>query len=67
MAEGEEGSLQEAVEESEQPFDPPVEQVYLPDLKKAFYLDSDHIRERDENGEEEVLGEGAFGRVTKVY
>ena len=67
MAEGEEGSLQEAVEESEQPFDPPVEQVNLPDFKQAFYLNSDHIRERDENGNEEVLGEGAFGRVTKVY
>ena len=67
MAEGEEGSLQEAVEESEQPFDPPVEQVNLPDLKQAFYLNGDHIRERGENGELEELGEGAFGRVTKVY
>ena len=67
MAEGGEESLQEAVEESERPFDPPLDQVHLPDLKKAFYLNGDDIRERDENGIVETLGEGAFGRVTKVY
>ena len=62
-----EGTLQEAVEESELPFDPPWEQESLPDLKEAFYLNSDHVREQDENGKEEVLGRGTFGRVTKVY
>ena len=67
MAEGEE-SLQEAVEESQRPFDPPLDGVNLPDLKKAFYLNGDHIREaRNKKGKVVILGEGAFGRVTKVY
>ena len=67
MAEGEEGSLQEAIEESVQPFNSSIEQVNLLDLKQAFYLNGDDIQERGENGELEELGEGAFGRVTKVY
>ena len=67
MAEGGE-SLQEAVEESQRPFDPPLDGVNLPDLKKAFYLNGDHIREaRNKKGEVVTLGEGAFGRVTMVY
>ena len=67
MAEGGE-LLQEAVEESQCPFDPPLDQVNLPDLKEAFYLNGGHIREaRNEKGEVEKLGKGSFGRVTKVY
>ena len=59
MVKGEE-SLQEAVEESQRPFDPPLDGVNLPDLKEAFYLNGDHIREVwNEKGEEEKLGEGA--------
>ena len=50
MAEGEE-LFQEAVEESQRPFDPQLDQVNLPDLKEAFSLNGDHIREaRDEKG-----------------
>ena len=68
MAEGGKDTLQEPVEESQEPFNPPLDQINLPDLKEAFYLNTDHICEvRDKNGEVETLGEGAFGRVTKVY
>ena len=68
MVESGEQFLSGLLEESQHPFDPPLDQIALPDLKEAFYLDGDQIREvRDEEGAVQTFGKGSFGRVTKVY